>query len=252
VINVAMATYLWPNDDALGRCYFIEAPNRDGPAERTPCVTVVGVSETSRAHEFRAGGAPEQFVPLTQVPERLDWRVLLVRARAGADPAGAARDVRAALQGTAVNLPFADVRFLREAVAAETRPWDLGATMFTLFGILAALIAAVGLYSIVAYEMAQRTHEFGVRQALGARASDVGCLVLGRGLRYAVSGLVLGSSLALWATRWIDSLLFEVSARDPVVFAGVAVTLLVTALVAAIGPARRARRLDAVRVLCEE
>jgi ABC-type antimicrobial peptide transport system permease subunit len=121
--------------------------------------------------------------------------------------------------------------------------------MFGLFGALALLIAAVGLYSIVAYEMAQRAHEFGVRQALGAKASDVGRLVLLRAMRYVVPGLILGLVLALGATRWIGALLFEVSPRDPVVYVGVGLTLLAAALVAGLGPSRRARRLDPVSVL---
>jgi putative ABC transport system permease protein len=156
------------------------------------------------------------------------------------------------LQSLGSDLPFAEAKFLRAPLSLETRPWELGATMFGLFGILALVIAGVGLYSTVAYEMSQRTHEFGVRQALGARAGDVWSLVVGRAIRYAVPGLAVGLGLALLATRWVGPLLFDVSPRDPVVYGSVAITLLGAAIVAAFGPARRARRVDPVVALRDD
>ncbi|MGH7713606.1 MAG: FtsX-like permease family protein [Gemmatimonadaceae bacterium] len=100
--------------------------------------------------------------------------------------------------------------------------------------------------------MSQRTHEFGVRQAPGARAADIGGLVLGRAIRYIVPGLAVGLGLALIATRWVKSLLFDVSPRDPPVYTAVGLTLLAAALVAALGPAWRARRSDPVAALRQE
>jgi hypothetical protein len=255
VVSQAMADFLWPNEDPLGKCFSIVVDERRGAQRvpvRGPCITVVGMSQNTRAHDFRAGGSPEYFVPLTQSPEMMHWRVLFVRTREGAVAATTAQEVRRVLQSMGSNLPFADVRMLREVVATETRPWELGATMFGLFGVLALLIAAVGLYSTVAYEMAQRTHEFGVRQALGARGVDVGRLVVGRALRYALPGLLLGLGLGLVATRAVRTLLFEVSPYDPLVYGVVGLTLLGAALVAAIGPARRAWRLDPVAALRDE
>ncbi|MEW5916853.1 MAG: ADOP family duplicated permease [Gemmatimonadota bacterium] len=252
VINEAMAKYLWPNEDALGKCYHMVTQGASGAMERSSCLTVVGIVENGRSNDFKAGGTSEHYVPLAQSPGLLEWRVLMVRGREGVDPAKAAADVRRVLQGLAPNLPFADVRLLREAVTLEKRPWELGARMFALFGILALLIAAVGLYSTISYEMAQRAHEFGVRQALGAGAADVGRLVAGRAIRYAVPGVILGLGLALAGTRWIESLLFDVSPRDPLVYGGVAASLLAAAMIAAVGPARRAQRLDPVRVLRED
>ena len=251
VISDSMARYLFPGQDALGKCYHIVADDNK-PKNSTPCVTVVGISQNTHTHEFREGGAPEQFVPLPQSPAQLQWRVLMVRARADVNAATTVLDVRRTLQSMTASLPFADVRLLREPVSLETRPWQLGATMFGLFGLLAFVIAAVGLYSTIAYEMAQRAHEFGVRQALGARRGDVGRLVLGRALRYALPGLILGVGLALLGTRAVRTLLFEVSPLDPTVYVGVAVTLLASSLLAAIGPARRAGRVDPIAALREE
>ncbi len=255
VVSEAMVEFLWPNEDALGKCFFIIVGERRGTERvptRSPCVTVVGVSQNTRAHDFRTGGSAEYFVPLTQSPSLMDWRVMFVRTRAGLPAATTAQDIRRMLQSMRRDLPFADVRLLREVVSAETRPWELGATMFGLFGVLALIIAAVGLYSTIAYEMAQRTHEFGVRQALGARGTDIGRLVLGRALRYAVPGLLAGLGLALLTTRWVRTLLFDVSPHDPVVYAAVGLTLLGAAMVAAVGPARRAWRLDPVAALRED
>jgi len=252
VVNEAMANYLFPGQDALGKCYYIVAQERGKSESRTPCITIVGVTQNSRVQDFRNGGAPEHFLPLTQSPSQLDWLVLVVRSRDGLPPATTQMDVQRALQSMGSNLPFADVRFLRESLSLETRPWELGATMFGLFGFLALLIAAVGLYSTIAYEMAQRTHEFAVRQALGARAGDVGRLVVGRAVRYIAPGLAIGLGLSLLATRWVGPLLFDVSPRDPTVYLAVGATLVAAALVTALGPSRRARRLDPVSALREE
>ncbi|HEV8363639.1 MAG TPA: ADOP family duplicated permease [Gemmatimonadaceae bacterium] len=252
VISDSMARYLFPGQEALGKCYYIVVDDDNRKKKRTPCITVIGISQNTRVHEFREGGAPEQYVPISQSPSLMQWRVLMVRARDGVPAANAALDVRRTLQSMGGNLPFADVRLLREPVSLETRPWELGATMFGLFGTLALVIAAVGLYSTIAYEMAQRAHEFGVRQALGAQRGDVGRLVVGRALRYALPGLILGVGLALLGTRAVRTLLFDVSPVDPVVYVGVGVTLLAASLLAAIGPARRAWRVDPIAALREE
>ena len=116
--------------------------------------------------------------------------------------------------------------------------------MFTAFGTLALLIAAVGLYSVMAYVVAQRQQEMGLRMALGARARDVVGLVLRQGLGVAAAGIVLGAAIALAGGRWVAPLLFDVSPHDPIVFLGVAVTLGAVALAATLVPARRATRTD--------
>jgi len=116
--------------------------------------------------------------------------------------------------------------------------------MFTVFGGLGLLLAAVGLYAVMAYNTTQRTHELGVRIALGAQTGDVLRLVVGGGLRVAVVGVAIGAGVALVAGRFIAPLLFEISPKDPTVFAAVAFTLLITATVASLVPAWRATRVD--------
>jgi ABC-type antimicrobial peptide transport system permease subunit len=133
---------------------------------------------------------------------------------------------------------------LEDVVARERRSWRLGATMFVAFGALALVVAGVGLYGVIAYGVTQRMHELGVRIALGAQRRDVLALVTGQGMRLAMLGAVLGVAIAVGASRWIEPLLFRQSATDPVVFAGVVVTMLGVAIVACLVPALRASRAD--------
>jgi ABC-type antimicrobial peptide transport system permease subunit len=144
------------------------------------------------------------------------------------------------------------VRPLAEIVGENMRQWDLGATMFTVFGALALIVAAVGLYSVTSYGVAQRTQELGVRVALGAEARDVVRLVLAEGLRLSAVALAFGIAAALLAGRYVAPLLFETSPRDPSVLAAVAAVLLVTSVAASALPALRAARVDPNRALRDE
>jgi putative ABC transport system permease protein len=133
---------------------------------------------------------------------------------------------------------------LQDILDQEVRAWQLGATMFTIFGAIGLLLAAVGLYAVMAYNTAQRTHELGVRMALGAQSGDVVRLVVAGGLRVAVVGVAIGTVVALVAGRFVGPLLFNISPKDPSVLAVVAVTLLATAAAASLVPAWRATRVD--------
>jgi putative ABC transport system permease protein len=116
--------------------------------------------------------------------------------------------------------------------------------MFVAFGLLALVLAAVGLYSVIAYNVAQRTHEMGVRIALGAQAGDVARLVVGEGVRVGGLGVGIGVLLALWATKWVKPLLYDVSPTEPAIYVTVAAVLLSVAVLASWVPARRATRVD--------
>ena len=134
--------------------------------------------------------------------------------------------------------PFAEV------VGGEMKSWKLGATMFLVFGLLALTLAAVGLYSVIAYNVVQRTHEMGVRVALGAQLRDVVRLVVGQGIRHAVAGIVIGCAIAFAAARWVKPLLFDESPHDPVIYLIVTAVLLTVAITASLIPARRAAQVD--------
>jgi ABC-type antimicrobial peptide transport system permease subunit len=124
------------------------------------------------------------------------------------------------------------------------RSWQLGATMFVVFGLLALVLATIGLYGVIAYSVTQRLHEMGVRIALGARTVDVVWLVVRRGVFLGGLGIVIGAAIALASARWLEPLLFAESARDPVVYVLVAAAMLAVAAAASFIPARRASRVD--------
>lgn len=152
--------------------------------------------------------------------------------------------LRRELQKVMPGASYVTVTPLDEILGSQTRSWTMGATMFTVFGILALLVAAVGLYSVIAYTVAQRTHELAVRIALGARSADVVRLVVGEGFRVSVMGVGVGTIAALAAARYVGPLLFGVSPRDPAVVTGVAIILVVVALLASALPAWRASHVD--------
>jgi ABC-type antimicrobial peptide transport system permease subunit len=152
--------------------------------------------------------------------------------------------VRRALQEVVPGFAYVSTRTLDGIVAPRMRSWRLGATMFTIFGLLALVVAAIGLYSVVAYDVSQRTREMGVRVALGASAAAVLRLVVGEGVRVVIIGLALGAIAALALASRVSPLLYEVSAKDPVTYVGVIGVLLVVAVVASLAPALRAARVD--------
>src|SRR5213075_652628 len=137
--------------------------------------------------------------------------------------------VRRSLQKLMPGASYVTARPMSEVFDPTIRSWRLGATMFVAFGGLALLLAAIGLYSVIAYNVVQRTHELGVRVAFGAQVRDVMRLVLGEGLRITLAGMVIGGAIALWASRLVAPLLYEVKPTDPLVYGLVIVVLLVAA-----------------------
>jgi predicted permease len=235
LVNTAMARRLWPGRDALGRCFHIGA-------DSTPCVQIVGIVEETRRDDLKAAESLQYFTPLDQEPEPPRTLYMFVRGRG--DPTALLPAVRTALQQTDPRVPYPSIETMASILDPQIRPWRLGATLFGAFGLLALAVAAVGLYGVLAYDVAQRRHELGVRVALGARARDVLQLVVGRGLRLAAVGVALGLALAALAAPRIGELLFGVSPRDPATLAGVAGALLVVALAASVIPGWRAARVD--------
>jgi ABC-type antimicrobial peptide transport system permease subunit len=136
------------------------------------------------------------------------------------------------------------VRPLGELIDGQRRSWILGATMFVGFGLLALIVAAVGLYGVIAYNVAQRMHELGVRVALGAQPGNILGLVITQGMKFAVAGVAVGIVISLLASRWLQPLLFKQSAKDPNVYAAVAAVLILVAIAASAVPAFRAANAD--------
>ncbi|HEX7123058.1 MAG TPA: FtsX-like permease family protein, partial [Gemmatimonadaceae bacterium] len=246
IVNRSLANALWPGEDPLGRCFIY--------GEKTnPCVTVVGVVDDLRPWRVTDEPTPLYFVPLTQrVGSPNPWTpgVLVVRAAPGRQ-----EDVATLLrQELARAFPTAQpsVRPLAQALHDQYRPWRLGALLFSAFAILALVVAAIGVYGVVSYVFSQRTHELGVRMALGARRGDVLGLVVSSGLRQVGVGVVLGLAGALAAGRLVESLLYGISARDPVSLVAAPVALLLVGIAATLPAAWRAMRVDPVTVLRDE
>jgi ABC-type antimicrobial peptide transport system permease subunit len=160
--------------------------------------------------------------------------------------------IRRRIQPLMPGAAFATVTPLADRLEGVTQSWHMGANLFTVFGALALVLAGIGLYSVIAYSVAQRTNEMGIRVALGAGMEDLVRLVLTEGMKLAGVGIVLGTIIALVVGRWVKPLLFNVSPRDPLVFAGVAVVLVAVAALASLIPARRAGRVDPMLALRSE
>ncbi|MBX6365780.1 MAG: ABC transporter permease [Gemmatimonadetes bacterium] len=242
VVSEAMARRLWPGQqDPIGQCVKLAA-------DTVPCTYVVGVAENIKNNSL--SDDPELYYYLSAEQFNPDRTGLLVRTRGEAAPQ--AERIRRLLQPVMPAPAYVTVTPFAEVVGEEMRSWRLGATMFVAFGALALALAAVGLFAVVAYDVTQRRHELGVRVALGARVGDVVGLVVRQGLRIGVVGIAIGCVIALAGARWVQPLLFNVSARDPLVFAGVAALLAAVAVVASWLPALRAARVDPTEALRTE
>ncbi len=228
---------------AVGRCLF--------PGEASDCTTVVGVAESALEFGLRdTNRVPHYYVPLDQAaadPESAEYvrrnRSLVVRTQG--DPGRTAPPVLAALAELFPDLPGRSVRSLPAVHAGRIRSWTIGTGLFGAAALLALLLAALGLYAVIAFGVRQRELEFGIRRALGAQAWDLLRLVLVRGLSLAVAGVAAGALAALWAGRFVAPLLFEGrSPRDPLALTTAAVVLVTVALAASFLPARRAAQAD--------
>jgi len=241
VVNEAMAKAQWPGMDVLGRC--LRFTNND------QCYVVNGVVETALLDDLLEEPQPQFYLPLDNSPPEVGRRAgsLVVRVRLGASDLVIAQMKRAIAEAFPGGRPW--VSSMEQLLEPKYRPWKLGATLFTTFGLLALMVAALGIYSTVAYTVAQQAHEFGVRTAIGARTQDILRQVIAGSLRTVAIGVAVGIALAAAGGPLVGALLYGIEPSNPGVMMFVAVALLVTAAVAAFGPAWRAARVDPVRAL---
>jgi ABC-type antimicrobial peptide transport system permease subunit len=238
VVSQSLASKVWPGADAIGQCVKVGA-------DTMPCSEVIGI-----AHDVRWGSLGDEDRMQIYEPMSLqDAGTFFART---SDPSALVEPLRRELQRLMPGVGYVRVRRLDTTLEPVLRPWRLGATMFTLFGALALVVASVGLYGVIAYSVAQRTHEMGVRAALGARRGDLLRLVVGEGMRITLIGIVLGAALSLAAGKFLAALLFGVTAHDPGTFVLVAVVLLGVAAIASVIPAWRAARADPTTALRAE
>ncbi len=243
VVNETFARRGWPGTDPVGRRLKFGDPGDD-----VPWVIVVGVANDVRQLGLGAQVDDEIFLPYGQLP--LPGMTLVVQG--AADPVPLAPSIRDAAHAMDPNLALFQVRPMADIVAGSIRRPRLFSWLFGVFGVVALVLAAVGVYGLLAYSVAQRTREIGLRLALGAGPGEVRRMVVGRGMRLAAGGLALGLAGSVPATRALGALLHGVSATDPLTFAGVTALLLAVAWLACTLPARRATRIDPMTALrCE-
>jgi putative ABC transport system permease protein len=238
VVSQSFARRYFPNEDAVGKRIRPKAAWHGGPP--TWC-EIVGVVGDVRDRGLAGIPEPVYYVPYYQFPLSL---ALTFVVRAQGDPRGLISLVRSEMASMEPNVPLYNVETMEQYLSLSSAQARFNAILLAVFAGLALLLASVGLYGIVAYSVSQRTHEIGVRMALGAEKRDVLWMVIGQGLKLALTGVAIGIAGALALTRFLASLLYGVKPTDPLTFVAVSLILIAVALVACYIPARRAAKVD--------
>jgi predicted permease len=236
IISAALAKKYWPGQDPIGK--EIAPRSLAFPAE-----TIVGVAADVKRLSLREAPPPEMYVPYTQKvwPSLLTMDVVL---RTTQDPTSVAASARQAIHSVDPDLPIANVKTLNDLVDDSVAQPRFAMLLLGAFGCLALLLAMIGMYGVISYNVARRTQEIGIRIALGAQRRNIFQMVLGHGLRLAAVGIAIGLAAAFGVTRVMTSFLYGVQATDPLTFTAVALLLVFVALLACYIPARRAMRVD--------
>jgi predicted permease len=238
VINKAMADRYWPDEDAVGKRVRLWGETR----------TIAGIIGDLKDSPGESRAKPGFFFPVSQQSQ--PGMVLVLRTQG--DPMNLVATVRNEIAALDQDLPLSGVKTLEQVASAAVARTRFTMLLLSVFAGVALLLAAVGIYGVMSYSVTQRTHEIGIRVALGAQRRDVISLVARQGLTLALTGLAVGATAALALTRVMSSLLFGVGATDPITFAGIAVLLIGVALGACYVPSRRATKMDAMVALRHE
>jgi putative ABC transport system permease protein len=238
VINETMAAKYWPGEDPIGKRIKLSY-NNTGPRE------IVGIAGDVKQTNLTDAVSPQMYTPFVQTP----WPFLTAVAKTTASPEAAAGSMRQALAHLDPEQAAGELRTFDQYMARSIATPRFTAILLGTFAALALLLAGFGLYGVMAYSVAQRSREIGIRMALGAQSGDVRSLVVNQAMRLGAAGLIIGIAGALAVTRVLDSLLFGVTASDPLTFAGVSAALITVLLLAAYLPARRATRVDPIVAL---
>jgi putative ABC transport system permease protein len=235
VINETMVRRYWPDDDPLGKRF------KFGDAgSNAPWITIVGVIRDVRRQGLDRPIRIESYLPHQQ----LTARSMEIVVRTIGDPLTLAGAVREAVWSLDRDLPIGAIQTMEHILARTTSQRQLNMLLLGLFASVALILSAVGIYGVMAYSVTQRTHEIGIRMALGAARRDVLKLVVGQAAGLTFVGVAIGLVAAFALTRFMSSLLFGVSATDPVTFALISMLLIAVALLASYVPARRAMKVD--------
>jgi putative ABC transport system permease protein len=239
VISETMARKSWPGEDPVGKRF---TPGELTSTNPDDWITVVGVVRDVRQIELGAEPKAQMYVPYAQGWSSFAPRYLVVST--STEPMSLAAAVRGAVWSIDRDQPVSDVRTMEEVLSASLARQRFSTLLLGLFAAVALLLAAVGIYGVMSYSVAQRTHEIGVRMALGAQRGDVLRLAVGQGLKLILCGVGVGLAAAFALTRVMESLLFGVSATDPATFAAISLVLVGAGLLASYIPARRATKVD--------
>jgi putative ABC transport system permease protein len=235
IVNEAMARRFWPNEDPIGKRFTF---GDTGP--QANWLTVVGVVRDSRRQGLDAPIRIESFLPHAQRP----LRAMEVVLRTTDNPLVMARTARSSVWSLDRDLPVSEIQTVEQMLGERVAPRRFNLLLLGLFALVAVVLAAVGIYGVMSYSVTQRTHEIGIRVALGAQTRAVLKLIIGQGMRLALLGVGIGLAAAVGLTRLMVGLLFGVSATDPLTFGAIAVLLAGITLLACYLPARRATRVD--------
>jgi predicted permease len=246
VINEALARRYWPRQSPLGKR--LQMGDVRARVNDAPYLTVIGVVKDGKYNSL--GEDPLPFFYLNAAQQYVSSPTLVIRTQG--NPAEATTLVRDAIGALDKNLPLFDVKTMRQHLRLALLPARLAGSVLGTFGLVALLLAAAGIYGVMAYAVSQRTREIGIRMALGANASAVLRLILRQGMKLVLIGLAIGLAVALALTHLLKSLLFGVSTTDPLTFIGIMLLLMMVALLACWIPARRATKVDPLVALrCE-
>ncbi|HKS05686.1 MAG TPA: ADOP family duplicated permease [Gemmatimonadaceae bacterium] len=233
VVSASMAKVLWPGKDAIGQCVRVGSP--------AECTRVIGITEDAAQNQLQGDDRFRYYMPIEQYyPQNASYLITRVRGNVTAQE----EIIRKALQPLMPGQGYVTTRPMGTLISGQQRAWRFGATMFFAFGVLALVVATIGLYGVIGYGVAQRMHELGVRIALGAQTSNLVRMVMSQALGVVAVGVIIGGGIAYAVSERVQPLLFEQSARDPLVFAIVAGALLIAAVLASAAPARRAAQAD--------
>jgi putative ABC transport system permease protein len=237
VVNETTAKRYWPDQNPIGK----HLANSRDQIQRG----IVGVVGDVKTGGLNSANTEEMYLPMAQVP----WPTMTVVIRSNANPQPLVAAVRAKISETDPNLPISGILSMDDVIALSVAQPRIIMQFVGAFAGLALMLAAVGIYGVMAYAVTTRKEEMGIRMALGARPGDIFRLVVGQGMRMTLIGVAFGVAASLGLTRLISSLLFGVHATDPIVFGLAAFVLIAVALLACYLPARRATRVDPIVVL---
>lgn len=238
IINEAMAQHFWPNEEALGK--YIKIDYDQGVARE-----IVGVVSNVKNYGLDAAPKPEMYVSQIQFPFAGTFLVV----RSNSDPKSLSAPITQAVISIDKDEPIYNIKTMEEVLDNSLARQRFNMLLMTCFAVVAAILAAVGLYGVMAYSVSQRTHELGIRMALGAQRSNILKLVVVHGLKLAAIGVAIGLFGAFALTRVIESLLFGISTTDPTTFGAIALLLLLVSLLSSFIPARRATKVDPMTAL---